>query len=234
MIESYFKYYKKAFRLLNQNIIIYLIDLLIVFGRNLSSILSVFGFRVGWWITVPFTLLFIGFLFTPVKIFNDALQKKPVTVFSIFQTIRKLFFKTLLYFLMFIIMIFLFIFISSILVRLAIHQRIPKEFWFYAIITPVVLLAPALSYFGIYFAIENKSFSSSIKSSVAFTIKHLSFSYLIFPYLGLVSLISLILNKYHINNGIFYYIYTAVVYYAGLIIQATFLLYYSDRKKSLV
>ena len=210
MSKSFFRYYQKGFQLLNQNIIIYIASLFITLTSQINVVLFNSGYRVTPWqmailfilFTIPLTLLSIGFIFTPPILFNNALQKRQITASLIFQTIKKMFRRTIPYYLLLLGLVLLWFGI----INPPTHPRLSKEVSTYLSLIPI-LIYPFFIYFGIYFAVEDRSIVSSVIESIKLAKKNLKFSYTISPlallnwaYSNYKNILSLwVINIFHLN-----------------------------------
>jgi hypothetical protein len=231
MYKRYFDYYRKGFNLLNQNIIIFLISILLTSGPDLNiaffNILNSFHINLlpVYIIAIPLNLLSIGYLFVPLLAFNEVIEGKKVTINSLFQDIKKMFFRNLKLILAGITVLIIWFG----LINPPTHPRFSQEISHVFGLLLNIIVLPLFPYFGIFYAIKKESFGSSVIDSIQFARKNVSFSY----FFIWCFLLIWYLNSFHMlssyRNNVAFYIYEIVITYVGLIIQAAFLLYYKEK-----
>jgi hypothetical protein len=231
MYKRYFGYYRKGFNLLNQNIIIFLISILINSGSDLNiaffNIFNSFHLKLlpVYIIAITLNLLSIGYLFVPLLAFNEVIEGKKVTINSLFQDIKKMFFRNLKLILTWTAILMIWFGLVNPPKNPLFSQEISNVFG----LLINIIVFPLFLYFGIFYAIKKESFFSSVIDSIQFARKNISFSYFFIWYFLLISYLnSFHMSSSHIKNVIFY-IYKIIITYVGLIIQAAFLLYYKEK-----
>lgn len=94
----------------------------------------------------------------------------------------------------------------------------------------LIILPPIAAYFGIYYAVRNKSFIDSLVNSINFSFKNILFSSFSLFY-GLVNwIVTRIQEEGGLNNGLTYYFYGMIISYITLVISAASLLYLKDKE----
>jgi len=228
-VKTYLSYYKKAFELLKAHTYIFFISAFIVVFFTIVNYVSTHTNKPPFYLIIAEVILYICTatlsFFQPI-LFQDASENRKRT----FKQIAALIIRTIpramkitsfVYFL-----IFLFIF-GNLVLNKSRSSLIPVSL----AILALSLLSPSIKYVLIEYMIHQGSLINSIRKSISFTFKNLSFTIIPIPLIFAASVI----NVYKIipltENLLLKCAYYFIITYVSLLITGSFFLYYKERTK---
>lgn len=231
MLKKYFSFYKKGFLLVSKNPLIYGTVLFFSIGPQIDKITKSIGLTLGPVINIAsfsIGLLALGSLFVSIKTLDDASEKKEITQELVLKNYKKTFVKSIR--LMSLTTFFVMLWFGFFSINEIMSPLSSMIFSSYLRLFSIFLL-PIATYFGIYYAVKNKSFIDSFVNSINFSFKNILFSSLSLFY-GLVNwMVTRIQEVNGLNKGITYYFYGMIISYITLVISAASLLYLKDKEQ---
>lgn len=230
MLKKYLGYYSKGAALVNQNLVLFVFDALLLYATKIGqftkylprSLTLILGL-----ITLVLSLLAVGSTFVAIASLDSARKGEKVDWELLVRNYKQTFWRSVA-----VVMISVFVlFLGYILVFARKPPLVPPNITFYSLIS--TLLIPLFSnYFSIYYAVEKRALFASVKSAIRFGIDNIAFSSLIIPYSLLVWWVANWLASPPSYLLFLSLLFPLLSSYLGLIIQASFLLYFMDRKAS--
>lgn len=232
MLKKYLSFYKRGLLLVNNNPLIYGTVLFFSIGPQIDKITKSIGLNLGPVINIVsfiIGLLTLGSLFVSIKTLDDASEKKEITQELVLKNYKKTFVKSIK--LMLLTAFFAMLWFGFFPVNKIMNPLSSTIFSSYLRLFSIFLL-PIVTYFGIYYAVKDKSFIDSFINSLNFSFKNILFNSFSLFY-GLVNLMLTRVQEVNgLNKGTTYYFYGMIASYITLVISSASLLYLKDKEQT--